>query len=172
MIAAQAGTALASALCAATSDCEPKRFPGKITDFARPLERARGPISAVVRIVPTPLLTRPFRAVLLWQAAATLVVAVIAGSWAGFDGALSAVLGGVINLSAGIVDAFGLAIAPPKSAGATIVALFRAEAAKILVIIGLMWLVLSTYHKAVLPALLAAFIVTVLLFRVALLIRD
>jgi len=39
-------------------------------------------------------------------------------------------------------------------------------------IIGLLWLVLSTYHEAVLPALLAAFIVTVLLFRVALLIRD
>lgn len=109
---------------------------------------------------------------LLWQAAATLVVTVIAGSWAGFDGALSAVLGGVINLSAGIVYAIVLAIAPPKSAGATIAALFRAEAAKILVIIGLLWLVLSTYHKVVLPALLAAFIVTVLLFRVALLIRD
>ena len=122
--------------------------------------------------MPTPLSTRPYRAVLLWQAAATLVIAAIAGLWAGFDGALSAVLGGSINLSAGVVYAFVLAVAPPKSAGATIVALFRAEAAKIVVIIGLMWLVLSTYHEAVLPALLAAFIVTVLLSRVALIIRD
>jgi hypothetical protein len=32
--------------------------------------------------------------------------------------------------------------------------------------------VLTTYHDAVLPALLAAFIVTVLLFRVALFTRD
>jgi ATP synthase protein I len=65
-----------------------------------------------------------------------------------------------------------LAIAPPRSAGATIAALFRAEAAKILVIIALLWLVLSTYHEAVLPALLATFIVTVLLSSVALFVRD
>ena len=79
---------------------------------------------------------------------------------------------GMINLSAGVVYAFVLAIAPPKTAGATIAAMFRAEAAKILVIIALLWLVLSTYHEAVLPAFLAAFIVTVLLFRVALFVRD
>lgn len=119
-----------------------------------------------------PFSTRPYRAVLLWQAAATLIIAVAAGAWVGVHGALSAVLGGVINLSAGVVYAFVLAIAPPKSAGATIAAMFRAEAAKILVIIALLWLVLSTYHEAVLPALIAAFIVTVLLFRVALFVRD
>ena len=109
---------------------------------------------------------------LLWQAGATAVIAAIAGLWVGRDGALSAVLGGAINLSAGVVYAFVLAIAPPRTAGATIAALFRAEAAKILVIVVLLWLVLSTYREAVLPALMAAFIVTVLLFRVALFIRD
>jgi ATP synthase protein I len=122
--------------------------------------------------MPKPFSTRPYRAVLLWQAAATLIIACIAGSWVGVHGALSAVLGGVINLSAGVVYAFVLAIAPPRTAGATIAAMFRAEAAKILVIIALLWLVLSTYHEAVLPALIAAFIVTVLLFRVALFVRD
>ena len=35
-----------------------------------------------------------------------------------------------------------------------------------------MWLVLSTYRDAVLPALVAAFVVTVLLFRVALFVRE
>lgn len=119
-----------------------------------------------------PFSSRPYRAVLLWQAAATLIIAAIAGSWVGVHGALSAVLGGVINLSAGVVYAFVLAVAPPKSAGATIAAMFRAEAAKILVIIALLWLVISKYHEAVLPALIAAFIVTVLLFRVALFVRD
>jgi ATP synthase protein I len=121
--------------------------------------------------VAKPLSTRPYRGTLLWQAAATLIIAAIAGAWAGFHAALSAILGGVINLSAGAVYAFVLALAPPKTAAETIAAMFRAEAAKILVIIGLLWLVLATYHEAVLPALLAAFIVTVLLFRVALLIR-
>jgi ATP synthase protein I len=110
--------------------------------------------------------------VLIGQAAATLVIAAIAGLWAGAQGALSAVLGGVINLSAGVVYAFVLALAPGKTAGATVVAMFRAEAAKILVIIGQLWLVLATYKDVVLPALLAAFVVTVLLFRVALIVRD
>jgi ATP synthase protein I len=119
-----------------------------------------------------PLSTRPFLAVLVWQAAATLAIAAVSGLLAGVHGALSAILGGVINLSAGAVYAFVLAIAPPKTAGATIVALFRAEAAKIFVVIGLMWLVLSTYRDAVLPALVAAFVVTVLLFRVALFVRE
>jgi ATP synthase protein I len=123
-------------------------------------------------MVQKPLSTRPFRAVLVWQAGATIAIAAISGLLAGVHGALSAVLGGVINLSAGAVYAFVLAIAPPTTAGATIVALFRAEAAKILVIIGLMWLVLSTYRDAVLPALVAAFVVTVLLFRVALFVRE
>jgi ATP synthase protein I len=122
--------------------------------------------------MPKPLSTRPYRAVLLWQAAATLIIAAIAGLWAGVHGAVSAGLGGVVNLTAGVVYAFVLAMAPPKTAGATIAALFRAEAAKILVIIGLLGLVLSTYHEAVVPAFLAAFIVTVLLFRVVLFIRD
>jgi ATP synthase protein I len=122
--------------------------------------------------MPKPISTKPYRAVLLAQAAATIALAAIAGAWVGFHGALSAALGGVINLSAGVVYAFVLAVAPPRSAAATIAALFRAEAAKILVIVALLWLVLSTYHEVVLPALLAAFVLTVLLFAVALLIRD
>ena len=109
---------------------------------------------------------------LVWQAAATLIVAGIAGLLAGLHGALSAVLGGVVNMSAGVVYAFVLAIGPGKTAGATMVALFRAEGAKILVIVGQLWLVLATYKEAVIPAFMTAFIVTVLLFRVALFVRD
>ena len=109
---------------------------------------------------------------LVWQAAATLIIAAIAGAWVGLHGALSALLGGVVNLSAGVVYAFVLAIAPGKTAGSTVAALFRAEGAKILVIIGQLWLVLANYREVVVPALLAAFVVTVLLFRVALFVRD
>jgi ATP synthase protein I len=122
--------------------------------------------------VPKPLSTKPYRTALLWQAAATAAIAVVAGLAAGVHGAVSAVLGGVINLSAGVVYAFVLAVAPPRTAGGAIAAMFRAEGAKILVIVGLLWLVLSTYRDAVLPAFLAAFVVTVLLFSVALIVRD
>jgi len=122
--------------------------------------------------VPKPFSTKPYRAVLLSQAVATVAIAAISGLVAGVHGALSAILGGVINVSAGVVYMFVLAVAPPRTAGGTIAAMFRAEGAKILVIIALLWLVLSTYRDAVLPAFLAAFVVTVLLSSVALFVRE
>jgi ATP synthase protein I len=50
--------------------------------------------------------------------------------------------------------------------------MFRAEASKILVIVLQLWLVLATYRDVVPAAFLAAFVITVLLFGVALLVRD
>ncbi|HET9747918.1 MAG TPA: ATP synthase subunit I [Casimicrobiaceae bacterium] len=122
--------------------------------------------------MPKPFSTKPYRAVLLSQAVATVAIAAMSGLVAGVHGALSAILGGVINVSAGVVYMFVLAVAPPRTAGGTIAAMFRAEGAKILVIIALLWLVLSTYRDAVLPAFLAAFVVTVLLSSVALFVRE
>jgi len=122
-------------------------------------------------VVP-PLASRPFRSVLKWQALATLLVAAGSYALAGTNGALSAILGGVVNLAACIVYAFVLGLSKPATAGATIVALFRAEASKLVVIISVLWLVLTTYKTVTLPAFFAAFLITVLLFRVALLVRD
>ena len=119
-----------------------------------------------------PLSTKPIRYVLKWQALATLAIAAIAGIWAGVHGAVSAVLGGVVNLSACVVYAFVLGLGKPASAGATVVALFRAEASKVLVIVLQLWLILATYRDVVLPAFLATFVITVFLFGVALLVRD
>ena len=119
-----------------------------------------------------PLSTKPIRYVLMWQALATLAIAAIAGIWAGVHGAVSAVLGGVVNLSACVVYAFVLGLGKPASAGATVVALFRAEASKVLVIVLQLWLVLATYRDIVLPAFLATFVITVFLFGMALLVRD
>ncbi len=63
-------------------------------------------------------------------------------------------------------------MANPTSAGRTVAAMFRAEACKILVIIGQLWLVLTAYREVVAPAFFATFVITVLLFRLALLDRD
>jgi ATP synthase protein I len=115
---------------------------------------------------------RPFRVALGWQAAATLVIAAIAGAMAGGQAALSAVLGGVVTLTAGVVYAFVARLTPQRDPGTTVVGLFRAEAAKIVMIVAQLWLLLSIYRDVVLPALLAAFIVTVLLSGVALLVRT
>jgi ATP synthase protein I len=122
-------------------------------------------------VVP-PLASRPFRSVLKWQALATLLIAAGSYALAGTNGALSAILGGVVNLAACVVYAFVLGLSKPATAGTTIVALFRAEASKLVVIIGALWLVLTTYKSVALPAFFAAFVITVLLFRVALLVRD
>jgi len=119
-----------------------------------------------------PLSTRPIRNVLKWQAVATLAIAAIGGVWAGVHGALSATLGGLVNISACVVYAVVLGVSRPVSAGGTVMAVFRAEASKILVIVLQLWLVLTTYKDVVLVVFFAAFVVTVLLFRMALLARD
>ena len=126
-------------------------------------------ISAVME---APLSTKPIRRVLQWQAAATVVIAVIAGLWQGPHGALSAVLGGVVNIAAVVVYAVVLGISNPVSAGGTVAALFRAEACKILVIVAELWLVLTTYKDVVPAMFFGTFVITVLLFRMALFDRD
>jgi ATP synthase protein I len=123
-----------------------------------------------------PLSTKPVLTILKWQAIATFAITVVAGVWAGGHAALSAVLGGVVNASATVVYAFvlrmGLASRGPTAAGRGLAAMFRAEAAKLFVIVLQLWFVLTQYRDLVSAAFFAAFIVTVLLSSVALLARD
>jgi ATP synthase protein I len=122
--------------------------------------------------VKPPLSTRPYRAVLKWQALATIGLALVAGLWAGVHGALSALLGGLVNMSAVVVYAVVVLASRREDAGRTVAAMFRAEGSKILVILVQLWVVLATYKDVVVPAFFAAFVITVLLFRVALFVRD
>ena len=119
-----------------------------------------------------PLSTKPIRRVLKWQAGATVAMAVVAGLWLGWHGALSAMLGGVVNITALVVSAVVMGISNPASAGGTVAALFRAEASKILVIILQLCLVMLTYRDVVPAVFFGSFAITVLLFPVALLERD
>ena len=124
-----------------------------------------------------PLSTKPIRRVLRWQAAATVGMAAIAGLLYGPHAALSAVLGVVVNITSVVVYAVVMSlsmrgISNPASAGGTVAALFRAEASKILVIMVQLWLVLVTYRDVVLAVFFASFVITVLLFRMALLERN
>lgn len=124
----------------------------------------------------SPLKTRPIRTVLLWQSIATALIAVLAWLWAGEPAAISAVLGGVVNLAAGVAYAFllglGLGTTPVPSAGASLVAMFRAEAGKLLVIIGGLWAALTMYRDVVAGAFFTAFAVTVIVFSMAFFVRD
>ena len=123
-----------------------------------------------------PLKSRPIRTVLLWQLVATVAVAAIAGVWAGQRGAISAMLGGVVNVAAGVVYAFllgfGLGAKRIPDVGASLLAMFRAEAAKILVIVGGLWLALSIYKDLVPAAFFTAFVITVVVFSMAFFVRE
>jgi ATP synthase protein I len=103
---------------------------------------------------------------------ATLALAAIAGIWAGWHGALSAVLGGVVNIAAGAVFAFLIALNPSTTATGTVRTMLRAEAGKITVIVLQLWLVLTTYHDVVHAAFFSAFVVTVLVSQAAILVQD
>ncbi len=124
----------------------------------------------------SPLKTKPIRTVLQWQLIATAAVVAGAGALAGTHGAVSAALGGLVNVVAGV--AYGwllgwrLGAAAVPDAATSLVAMFRAEAGKILVIVGGLWLVLSTYKDIVPAAFFATFVITVIVFSMAFFVRD
>jgi ATP synthase protein I len=124
----------------------------------------------------SPLKTKPIRTVLRWQLIATAVVAAVAGALSGGHGAVSAVLGGGVNIVAGVAYGWLLglrlgATAVPDAATA-LVAMFRAEAGKILVVVGGLWLVLSTYKDVVPVAFFTTFVITVIAFSMAFFVSD
>ena len=56
--------------------------------------------------------------------------------------------------------------------GTSLVAMFRAEVGKILVIIAGLWLALTMYREVVAVAFFTAFAVTVIVFSMAFFVRD
>ena len=123
-----------------------------------------------------PLISRPLRIVLLWQAIATFAIAIVAGAWSGWDGAWSALLGGAVMLAAGLAFAviLGLSLGDGRPAGIArpLRAMVRAEAGKIVVIIAGLALVLKTYGGVVHGAFFAAFAIAVIVFGMAILVTD
>ena len=123
-----------------------------------------------------PLKTKPIRTVLRWQIVVTAVIAGVAGIVAGGPGVISAVLGGLVNVAAGVAYAWllgwRLGTTAVPDAGSSLVAMFRAEAGKIVVIVGGLWLALSMYPDVVLPAFFTAFVLTVIVFSMAIMVRE
>lgn len=115
---------------------------------------------------------RPIRIVLRWQVIATLVLALASSLPWGADGALSALLGGAINVVAGWVFGWRISIGAAGTAGETLGTMLRAEGIKVLLIIVQLWLVLSMYRDIVFAPFFATFAVTVGLFAAAIAVRD
>ena len=117
-------------------------------------------------------LRKPVLTVLRWQCAATAGLVVISAIVAGGHGAVSALAGGLISITAGLAAALVASMGDAKSAGGVVMAALRAEAVKLGLAVLLLWLVLVNYDAAVVGALVAAFVVTLLIFAMAFFVRD
>lgn len=121
-------------------------------------------------------ISRPIRVVCRWQAFATAGIAIVAAVLAGWGGAWSALLGGAVSLVASIVFAvtLGLSLGDGRPAGPAkpLRAMLRAEAAKVIAIVGGLALVLKSVDGIVHPAFFAAFIAAVIVFSLAFFVGD
>jgi ATP synthase protein I len=97
------------------------------------------------------------------------VVAAAAWMLGGGHGALSALLGGCVNISACVVFAVLIATGRSNTAAGTVRTMLRAEAGKITVIILQLWFVMTHYRDNVPAAFIAAFVIAVLVSQAAVL---
>ena len=116
--------------------------------------------------------SKPIRTVLRWQVYATVAITLGAGLWAGLHGAVSALLGGVINQLADLAYALLISGGGIRTAGNTLRTLFRAEGVRILLIVFLLAWVLTAYKEVIHPVFFLSFVVSVLVFRAAILVKD
>jgi ATP synthase protein I len=116
--------------------------------------------------------SKPIRTVLRWQVVATVVITLGAGLWAGLHGAISALLGGAINQLADLAYALLVSGGGIRTAGNTLRTLFRAEGVRILLIVFLLAWVLTVYTEVIHPVFFLSFVVSVLVFRAAILVKE
>ena len=116
--------------------------------------------------------SRPMRIAMRWQIYATLASGLLAAVFAGAHGAASALLGGFINQTADCAYAMLVSGNRIRTAGNTLRTLFRAEAARIVLIVFQMGWVLTSYQDVVHAAFFISFAVSVIVFRMAILVRE
>lgn len=114
----------------------------------------------------------PAARVARWQLLTSAAIALLGGWWAGWHGAVSGLLGGLISVPAGVVFAMLVRLGHPAGVVATLHTMIRAEAAKITIIVLQLWLVLSSYQGVVHGAFFAGFVATVFVSQAAILLRD
>ena len=115
---------------------------------------------------------RPIRIVLGWQVIVTTVLTLVFGLLWGVHAAISAALGGAVNIVAGSAYALMVARSKAGSAGEALRGIFRAEALKIVLILVQLPIVLTNYRDIVHAAFFTSFVITVAVFAAAIAVRD
>ena len=118
------------------------------------------------------LRSKALRTVFWWQALATALIAVIAALAAGMHGGISAALGGLTAMVAGVAAGLLIQRGKAKTASDMLVAAITAEAVRIGVMLAFLWLIFATYKQVVPGGLIGAFLVAVLIFSMAFFVRD
>ena len=113
-----------------------------------------------------------FRPIIGLQVLCTAAASLLSARVAGIHGAISAALGGSIGIIAGLAFVALAARSKSKSAGGALYAALRAEAVKLALIVLLLWSALATYKDVVAIGLIGSFIATVLIFTMAVWVRE
>ena len=116
--------------------------------------------------------SKPIRTVLRWQLYATAASMSLAAIWMGMHGALSALAGGLVSVTAGAVSALLASLGGKRSAGEALFTLLRAEAVKVALLVGGLWLILALYEQVVPVIFFGTFILTVIFFSLGVLVRS
>jgi len=115
---------------------------------------------------------RIFRPIIGLQALCTAAATLLSAWLAGLHGAVSAALGGTIGIVSGLAFAALAARSKSRSAGEALYTVLRAEAVKVVLMVLLLWIALATYGDVVAIGLIGTFIATVLIFTMAVLVRE
>ena len=107
-----------------------------------------------------------FRPAMRLQVLVTAAAALIGGWLAGVHGAISASVGGLIGLAGSAAFALIATRSRAQSAGDVLVSALKAEGAKLSLMIALLVVVLTSYRKAVVFALIASFMVSAVIFGI------
>ena len=103
--------------------------------------------------------SKAIRTVLRWQVIATGAMTLVFGLLTSVHGAVSAMLGGLVSVCAGLAFSIVVSLSKSDSMGGTLVTAFRAEATKITVAVVLLWLVFATYKEVVAIGFIGSFAV-------------
>jgi ATP synthase protein I len=116
--------------------------------------------------------SKAIRTVLRWQMIATGAMTLVLGLLTSVHGAVSAMLGGLVSICAGISFSIVISLSRSNSLAGTLLTAFRAEAAKVTVAVVLLWLVFATYKDVVPIGFIGSFAISILIFGMAFFVRE